>query len=58
MILPPPETSSASSSPEAVVAILTLIIIGVVVYGLGKIKFRNLKWLYRIVSKTNNPKND
>jgi hypothetical protein len=58
MILPPPETSSASGSPEAVVAILTLIIIGVVVYGLGKIKFSDLKWLYRLVSKTNNPKND
>ena len=51
MILPPPETSSTNQSPEAIVALLTLIIIGVVVYGLGKIKLINLKIFFRFLFK-------
>ncbi len=47
MILPPPESSSTTHSPEAFVAIVTLILIGCAVYGLGKIRLSSLKSLYR-----------
>ncbi|MBS0290077.1 MAG: hypothetical protein JSS07_08610 [Proteobacteria bacterium] len=51
MILPPPETTTVNQSPEALVALMTLLFIALTVYGLGKIKFLNLKWVYRILFK-------
>lgn len=41
IVLPPPE-STANQSPEAFVALITLVVIGFVVYGISKFKLLNL----------------
>ncbi len=51
MILPPPESGSTTQSPEAFVAIVTLVVIGCAVYGLGKIRLSSLKSIYRVLFK-------
>ncbi len=41
MLIPPPETvtTSVNHTPEGMIAIMTLLLIGCLVYGLSKIKF-------------------